>query len=72
MTGASLPAHGSGELNVHPDTAKQMLRHSQHSTTMKHYTRTSSAVRREAVDALDHLFNGHVGQSGGQTPKASP
>jgi integrase len=45
-----------GDLNVRPDTAKQMLRHSQHSTTMKHYTRTSSAVRREPVEALDELF----------------
>jgi integrase len=46
------------DLNVHPDTAKQVLRHTNQSTTMKHYTHTSSERRREALEALDKLFNG--------------
>jgi integrase len=46
------------DLNVHPETAKQVLRHSKQSTTMKHYTRTNSERRREAIEALDALFNG--------------
>ncbi|MEA2581352.1 MAG: hypothetical protein QOE83_2244 [Actinomycetota bacterium] len=44
--------------NVHPDTAKQVLRHAQQSTTMKHYTQTSPERRREAIQTLDNLFNG--------------
>lgn len=47
-----------GDLNVHLDTAKQVLRHAQQSTTMKHYTHTSSERRREAIVALDKLVNG--------------
>jgi integrase len=47
-----------GDLNVHPDTARQVLRHANQSTTMKHYTQTSSERRREAIEALDKLFNG--------------
>ena|SRR5437867_132490 len=46
-----------GELNVHPDTARQVL-HANQSTTMKHYTQTSSERRREAIESLDKMFNG--------------
>jgi integrase len=46
------------DLNVHADTAKQVLRHSQSSTTMEYYTRSSSESRRAAIQALDQLFNG--------------
>ena len=46
------------DLNIHPDTAKQVLRHSQSSTTLEFYTKTSSERRRAAIEALDHLFNG--------------
>lgn len=45
------------DLNVHADTAKQILRHSQSSTTMEYYTRSSSATLRAAIEALDQLFN---------------
>jgi integrase len=47
-----------GDLNVHPDTARQVLRHANQSTTMRHYTQTSSKRRREAIEGLDKLFNG--------------
>ncbi len=46
------------DLNIHLDTAKQVLRHANQSTTMKHYTHTSSERRRDAIEALDRLFNG--------------
>jgi hypothetical protein len=46
------------DLNVHPDTAKQVLRHSKSSTTMEYYTRSSSDARKAAITALDELFNG--------------
>jgi integrase len=45
------------DLNVHPDTAKQVLRHSESSTTIEYYTRSSSAARKAALVALDELFN---------------
>jgi integrase len=47
-----------GDLNIHPETAKQVLRHTNQSTAWKHYTNTSSERRREAIEALDKLFNG--------------
>jgi integrase len=47
-----------GDLNVHPDTSKQILRHANQSTTLKYYTQTSSESRREAIEALGRLFNG--------------
>jgi hypothetical protein len=46
------------DLNVHPDTAKQVTRHSQSSTLMEFYTKSSSESRRAALEALDELFNG--------------
>ena len=46
------------DLNVHPDTAKQVTRHSQSSTLMEYYTSSSSESRRAALEALDDLFNG--------------
>lgn len=46
------------DLGVHPDTAKQVLRHSQSSTTMDFYTKTSSDRRRTAIEALNERFNG--------------
>lgn len=46
------------DLNVHPDTAKQITRHSQSSTLMEYYTKSSSARRKAALEALDALFNG--------------
>jgi hypothetical protein len=56
------------DLNVHPETAKQVLRHSQQSTTMKYYTRTKSERRNEAIEALDDLFNSFGCQVGYQRP----
>jgi integrase len=46
------------DLNVHPEVAKQVMRHSQHSTTMKYYTHAKSERRGEALEALDDMFNG--------------
>ena len=46
------------DLNEHPDTAKQVTRHSQSSTLMEFYTKSSSESRRAALEALDGLFNG--------------
>jgi hypothetical protein len=46
------------DLNIHRDTAKQVLRHSQSSTTLECYTKTSSDRRKAAIEALDQLFNG--------------
>jgi hypothetical protein len=57
-TGASQLAPGWVTSTSHPDTARQVLRHTNHCTTWKHYTRTSSERRREAIEALDKLFNG--------------
>jgi hypothetical protein len=37
---------------------KQVMRHSQSSTTMEYYTKSSSEPRRAAIAALDELFNG--------------
>jgi integrase len=46
------------DLNIHPDTAKQVLRHSETSTTLEYYTKSSSEKRKAAIEALDGLFNG--------------
>ena len=53
------------DLNVHDDTARQVLRHSESNTTIDYYTKTmgyytksSSETRRAAIQALDQLFNG--------------
>ena len=46
------------DLNVHPDTAKRVTRHSQSSTFMEYYTKSSSESRRAAIEALDQLFDG--------------
>ena len=46
------------DLNIHPDTAMHVTRHSQSSTLMEFYTKSSSESRRAALVALDGLFNG--------------
>ena len=46
------------DLNIHPDTAKQVTRHAQSSTLMEFYTQSSSEARKKAIEALDGLFNG--------------
>ncbi len=46
------------DLNIHPDTARRVTRHSQSSTIMEYYTKSSSEPRRLAIEALDELFNG--------------
>ena len=53
------------DLNVHADTSRQVLRHSESNTTMDYYTKTmeyytksSSETRRAAIQALDQSFNG--------------
>ena len=46
------------DLNIHPDTARRVTRHSQSSTIMEYYTKSSSEPRRVAIEALDQLFNG--------------
>ena len=53
------------DLNVHDDTARQVLRHSESNTTIDYYTKTmgyytksSSETRRAAIQALDQSFNG--------------